>query len=458
MIFRVSALVLAVLMGVVCQPAVWAQEGKEEEIAALKRRLAEQEKLIQQILEANRTLQERVESLEKAQKKEAEEPPIPEVALPTEKPDAAPKARASLLPDISVIGNNTGRFLSMRGDPDRNRLQLGEFEIGLQQRIYPGIRFDAFLAGGADHDFSLSVEEAYATFTNVARLPFGGVLGQKRSNFGKVNPIHPHARLFVDQPAALGAFLGEEALFGNGAALNYTLPVKNLFANLEVGFYKKSGHSHAHEEDTHDDHDHEDAALAARSRAALAARRGRDEVPHAAPGIGIQADMPLARLWLSKPFGNGAELEIGGSHAFGKADNGDLIGLTGLDLTFRAFPGAHSRLLLQGEFFRHRRKDREFGTGAHSRSGHYALLSYKQDKYSEFGFRYDNSRFPWPLDGREQTYSLIYTNRLTEATLLRLQYKFGDRKHSYFLPEKRGLSELYLQFIWGGGSHTHPIQ
>jgi hypothetical protein len=434
----------------------------DEALAALKKLLAEHPELIDQL----KTL------LEQTQKEKGipparpgQEPDIPPIQLPGDKtqPVLAPGtqspagARAINIPDISVIGNNVGRFLSVSGDPDRNRLQLGEFEIGLQQRIFPGIRFDAFLAGGAEDNFSMRAEEAYVTLSRVAKTPFGGILGQKRLNFGKVNPIHPHARNYADQPAALGLFLGEEALFGNGAALNYTFPFRNLFANLEVGFWKATAHGHGDEEE-HEEHEEEEALTVKRRARAARSRQGEDGEIHAEPGVGIVGDFPLARLWLSKELGTGRELELGGSHGFGKAENGDRIGLTGLDLTYRMFPGAYSRLMLQGEMFWHRRKDMAGGSGSHTRSGHYALLSWRPDQYNEWGVRFDNSRVPWPLNGREQSYSLIYSNRLNEATLVRFQYKYGDRTHDLFLPARRGFSEFYLQFIWGGGSHTHQIQ
>jgi hypothetical protein len=114
--------------------------------------------------------------------------------------------------------------------------------------------------------------------------------------------------------------------------------------------------------------------------------------------------------------------------------------------------------MLQGELFWHRREDKFGGTGWHTRSGYYALADYKPDQYWDYGIRYDNSRFPWPIEGRDESISLILTNRLTEVSLLRFQYKFGNRGNDIFLPAAHGFNELYLQFIWGAGSHTHPLQ
>lgn len=369
------------------------------------------------------------------------EPEIPPIEIPGPTPapsgaipGVAPTtgiARASLTPDIAVFGVNTGRFFSVRGDSERNRLQLGEFEMALEQPVYTGIQFKAQLAGGADEGFGIGAEEAYATFTRVGKLPFGGLLGRKRLNFGKINPIHTHARPYADQPAAITNLLGTEALFGNGASINYLFPFKDLFANLELGLFDTSP---AEEGFTNS---------------------GGTFYP---TGLGVTGNIPLARLWLSKEIGKAGELEIGASHVFGKADIGDNISLTGVDITYRQFPGTFKRLQLQGEVFWHHRKDRTGGTGGHTRSGYYALLTYRPDQYKEYGFRFDNSKFPWPLEGRDQSFSLIWSDRLTESTLLRLQYKYGDRINDFFLPARRGYSEFYVQFIWGAGTHTHPLQ
>ena len=83
--------------------------------------------------------------------------------------------------------------------------------------------------------------------------------------------------------------------------------------------------------------------------------------------------------------------------------------------------------------------------------------SWRPDQYDEWALRLDNTRYPWPIEGREQALSLIWARRLTEATILRLQLKHGDRTADVFLPARKRYSELYLQFIWGAGSHTHPL-
>jgi hypothetical protein len=421
------------------------QTKADDALAALKKLLAEHPELIDQL----KALLNQNQKPGTPPANPGDVPDIPPLEIPGDKPPVNPTTpppvqggngpvmgttRASLTPDISVIGNHIGRFISVRGDADRNRFQLGEVELGLQQPILTGVRFDAFLNAGSDDGFKAGFEEAYVTMSQLGHLPVGALLGKKRLNFGKVNPVHPHSRLYVDQPAALANLVDPDSLNGNGASVNYLFPFKNIFANLEVGLWNLNP-----------------------TGAGITVGPPVNPTFYSA-GAGITGNFPMARLWVSKELQKGAEFEFGASQGFGRADIGDNISLTGLDMTYRSYPGTFKRLLLQGEVFWHRRDDKMFGSGEHTRSGHYLLASYRPDQFLEYGIRYDNSKFPWPLPGREQSFSLIWTDKLTEVTLLRLQYKHGDRISDVFLPSARGFNEIYLQFIWGAGSHTHPLQ
>lgn len=443
----ISALATTVMLAAMTAVPVTAQTEGKFDTSELRKIIEEQQKVIKQ-------LQQRVEALESGRKAEDPEDELPPVEIPTT-PFERAGGGAAFTPDIAVIGRHGGTFFVPRGYEGRNRFELGELEIALQQPLYTGMSFFATLAAGSDAGFAIGVEEAYASLSRPFQAPFDAVVGKRRLQFGKVNPLHPHAWRYADQPAPIGAFLGEEGLFGNGASINYTLPVKGLFANLELGLWKNdAAHVHAEEEE----HAHTDTTRRRTLLRTRAEEGDEEHEHHAEPGVGVVGDMPAARLWLSKAIGTSAEIEVGGSHAFGRAENGDNIRLTGADFTLRTFPSTFSRLQFQAESFWHNRNDREDGTGSHTRSGHYAMLSYAPDKYYEYGARYDNTRYPWPLEGRERSLSLIATQKVTEATLVRLQLKFGDRTSDIYLPARKGFSEVFLQFIWGAGSHKHPLQ
>jgi hypothetical protein len=428
-----------------------------DEIGALKKRVEDQDRLIQQILADNRALTDRLDRLEKAQPTDkatvtnsvaaTSEPEVPPIALPGEIPAAQPNAvavqtpsagvpttptvRASLAPDIAVIGNNFGRFLSARGDTDRNRPFLSEVEVAMEQQVYSGVKFHTVLAAGVDNDFSMGAEEAYVSFASLGGLPFSGTLGKKRLEFGKINPVHPHAWQYVDSPSVIANLLGPDGLNGNGLTLNYLLPIKSIFANLSFGYVSP-----------------EQSDVVSQSS---------PESPIYPVGIGVGGNLKTTRLWLSPELRSGSALEIGASHGWGRDGNGDGIRLTGIDATYKLYPSTFSKLTLQSEAYWHRRQDLLGASGWHTRSGYYALLNYAPTQYYDYGIRFDNSRYPWPIEGSDKSLSLIWSNHIAEAMILRLQYKYGDRTNDLLMPAKRGYSELYLQFIWGGGSHSHPL-
>ena len=429
---------------------------KDEELAALRRRVEQQDRLIQQILSDNLEMKKRLDRIEQgattppANGKPTEtptgEPEVPPIALPGTVPpaqplpsgagpavgaSAVPTARAVLTPDISVIGNNLGRFLSVRGDSYRNRPFLGELEIAMEQPVYSGIKFRATLAASSEGDFGVGAEEAHVLLTQPGGLPVSGWLGKKRMEFGKINSVHPHARPYADSPAVVTNLLGPDGLNGNGLTVGYLLPLKSAFANVQLGYVLPEGSD--------------------------LVSQASPESPAYPVGMGVSGNLKTARVWVAPDLRAGKDLEIGATHGWGKDANGDSIGLTGLDLTYKAHPTTFSKWMLQSEVLWHTRRDGLGLTGSHTRSGHYALLQYSPTQYRDYGLRYDCSRFPWPIRGRDQSVSLIWTNRLAEATIMRLQYKYGDRTSDLVLPVKRGYSELYLQFIWGAGSHSHPL-
>jgi hypothetical protein len=425
------------LLCVVCYVGLaapcFAQAATDPGIAELRRTIEAQQKLILE-------LTARVAALE-ASRRAADsgelEADVPPIEIP-QAPFVRPSGGSAFAPDLAVIGRHGGTFLVPRGYDGRNRFELNEIEITLQQPLYTGMNFFATLAGGSDAGFAVGIEEAYASLSRPLKMPFDAVVGKRRVQFGKLNALHPHLWRHVDMPAPLAAFFGEEGLFGNGASVNYTLPLRSVFANVEVGLWKNDG-AHSHEQDE--------------------VTEG-EEPGHvrADPGIAIAGDMPVGRLWVSKALGAVAEVEVGGSHTFGRAVNGDRIRLTGADLTLRSYPSAHGRVQFQAEALWHSRRTTHETAAWHNRSGHYALLTYAPDQYYEYGVRYDNTRYPWPIEGREQSIAFVLSNRLTEATLVRLQLKLGDRTSDVFLPARKGYKEVFLQFIWGAGSHKHSLQ
>jgi hypothetical protein len=372
---------------------------------------------------------ERIDQLEKQRapaapspEAPAPTPPAPETPAPeapsTEAPPAAPPTpTATLLPNISGLGNFKFVGSDSRGTENRGKVFTDEFEIGLQDRVAPNLRLDAFVTSGTP-DFSTSVEEAYATWSNP--LGINGLsarIGKQRTPFGKLNPQHPHTWLYITQPSAITALLGSDGLSSDGIVGQYLIPLAGTFLNLEMGRWIT-----------------------------------RSE---AADGLGFAGGQNGAysgRLWFGKEVGRDRELELGLSTYLGRGDvPGDgrrQLYVSGLDFTFRHFPGAYQRLMLQGELIRHTTGS----YGGHPRIGGYLTLAKRLSQYYEAGLRGDYTRFPYPTPGHESAASLFLTRFITEQTAVRVEFRHGAR------PVDGGFNELWLQLLTGFGRHSHNLQ
>lgn len=336
-----------------------------------------------------------------------------------------PTGNEKLLPDISIIVDTLGITSTTNLEPNRDQIQIRGIELGIQGYLYPQIRGDVFITAEGE-ELSVGVEEAYASFLQIGNTDLSLNIGKKFINFGKNNPVHREKWPFVTQPFAIRNLLNpEEGLTGQGAQVNYLLPLKgNLFCQAEVGIWKPSVHHHEHAEG----------------------------VEHHELGIRVHNRLYTGRLWLSKPVRDFAELEVGMSIAGGKGE--ESLGnpntrLYGIDLTYRAWPAAHKQILLQAEVVRQKRWLPE-GDGA--RNGYYLLYSYKLNKYNEAGIRYDWASLPAPEIGHDSGLSAIYTRRLTETSYMRLQVTRGSSSNS------DDYISTFLQFVWGLGPHSHDLQ
>lgn len=315
--------------------------------------------------------------------------------------------RALQLPEISIVGNLQTLFSSNKEDEGRNRVKLEEVELALQSYIYPTIRGDVILAfhehtepTGEKHTHA-EVEEGYVSFLNLGK-GFSLKAGRMRVGFGKENPIHPHHRLYVDNPSVLTTLFSEHGLIGDGATLSYLFPTK-LFTQLDLSTWQVF-------------------------------------TPEEGEGMpGLEKTFNTARLWISSPLRDG-ELEMGISGGRGAGD--EPVKIWALDGTFKRWPGAFGRDLLRMEIF----------SADHSGlkvSGWYLLGAHKFTKYWEGALRLDDSELI--SGGRERAISLIASNYLTETSILRFQYQYSDSPNG-------ADNRLWVQVIFGMGPHAHPLE
>jgi len=336
------------------------------------------------------------------------------------------------IPDISVVGDFYGKVSNDETDIERNKLTIREIELALQGYIYPEMRADVFLAMHKHEDhIEPEICEAKVSFLKLFDN-FSAEVGKIHINFGKINKVHQHHRPYVDQPQVITNFFGDHGLVGEGAVLSYLFPLP-FFAQIDIGAWRIPAHSHESEESNCENE------------------------------FGLADEVYSCKLWSSFPTSEKSELELGLSGATGKGSgythHKDEAKVTGLDLTYKLWPSAHTRLIFQNEILY---LVRNIPTGEIKRSGFYSYLGYRFNKYWSSGLRYDDAEDAFPhaddsgnlsvnVSERTKSASAIVTRDLTETTQLRLQYK-------YYFEGPKDVSEGYLQITFGIGPHSHLLE
>ena len=225
---------------------------------------------------------------------------------------------------------------------------------------------------------------------------------------------------YADRPAVLNNFFGEHGLVGEGASLDYLLPLP-FFVQLSIGGWSTGSGTHDEEE-----HAEEDGHFALADR------------------------VYTSRAWASFSLGDYSELEIGGSGAFGKGphhdEHRDEVAVMGVDITYKAWPSAYRRLFLQGEMLY---LMRDLPADRISRWGFYGFSGYRFTRYWDAGLRYDWAENALPEKEPTQKFSAFITSHLTETTKVRFQY-------GYRLDAQ--IHEAVIQLIFGIGPHSHPLE
>jgi hypothetical protein len=171
-------------------------------------------------------------------------------ALPPREPP--PSVERRRLVDLSFVGNaavgsSTAEeedLLFLEGgdhDPRKRGFTLQQGELSLLGAVDPYLRGEAHLIYFIDPEGEsrLEVEEIFLT---TQTLPYGLELelGQFFTEFGRQNPLHPHAWHWLDQPVILSRLFGEDGMRGPGARLGWLMPLP-WFSELHAGVQNASG-------------------------------------------------------------------------------------------------------------------------------------------------------------------------------------------------------------------------
>ncbi len=223
-----------------------AVEELRRTIRELERSRAAQEKQIRQLEERLRSLEqkgaeaaskEKERALERALEEStpAAPAPLPSVALSP----VGPRLR---LLDVSfdvlaAAGWSTatddqlgGRLQAGAHDPLRRGFTLQQGELSLTGAVDPYLTGESHVIFTSDH---VELEEAFMTTTS---LPFGleAKAGFFFTEYGLLNPLHPHAWDWMDQPVILSRIMGSEGLRATGARLSWLMPLP-WFSELYLG-------------------------------------------------------------------------------------------------------------------------------------------------------------------------------------------------------------------------------
>jgi len=143
-------------------------------------------------------------------------------------------AGASTAPDVPAL--EPGGH-----DPAQRGFTVQNLEMVLEGAVDPYFRAQAnvILQISPEGESVVELEEAYATTTS---LPHGFQLkvGQFFTEFGRLNPSHPHAWDFVDQPLVNGRFFGGDGLRSVGARIAWLLPT-NFYSEAYLTLQNSQG-------------------------------------------------------------------------------------------------------------------------------------------------------------------------------------------------------------------------
>jgi len=255
------------MSGVVFSSCLWLTSpglaaSQASEVEALKQELAKTRELVESLTKSMQGLQQRLDQVEKGQEKAAGEPAREEVAKEAKPEPAAPAppglwskqvgATTLRLIDLSfdllvAVGSSTeqdAQIQQLQGgehDPRQRGFTLQALELSAMGAVDPYFTAQAnlvfFLDENGESQFEL--EEAFLTTSS---LPYGLQVkaGLFHTEFGRINPQHPHQWAWLDQPFINTRLFGGDALRQVGARLSWLTPLP-WFSELIVGVQNPAG-------------------------------------------------------------------------------------------------------------------------------------------------------------------------------------------------------------------------
>jgi len=232
-----------------------AEEQPREERGATPEEL---ERRLDDVQDQNRELQEAVRDLQQQVNAAGASTPPEATSAPEPAQWSRPVGGATLqLIDISLDvlaagGGSTARddeIELLQGgdhDPRQRGFTLQQAELSFLGAVDPYVTGEAHLIYFLDPDGEsrFEIEEAFLSTIalpfDLEALGFQLEAGTFFTEFGRMNPTHPHAWDWQDQPFVLTRLFGGDGLRGPGARLGWLVPVP-WFAELHAGIQNAKG-------------------------------------------------------------------------------------------------------------------------------------------------------------------------------------------------------------------------
>jgi len=251
---------------------------QREEVETMKRQIEALQKQMADVIQVNQEKQKRIETLEQQVKSLQEAPRAAKIESSLDKAlaklDAASESKARAgspllsysataprastgairLADVSVdmlmaggtsTANEDQLHPNLQGgchDPKKRGFTIQQTELSFSGAVDPYFNFESHMV--ATHhpitgETGLELEEAYATTTS---MPFGLQMkaGHFLTEFGRMNPTHPHTWTYLDQAIINSRLFGGDGLRNPGARVSWLAPAP-WFSLLYVGAQNATG-------------------------------------------------------------------------------------------------------------------------------------------------------------------------------------------------------------------------
>lgn len=323
------------------------------------------------------------------------------------------RPNVSMNPDISAIGDFRTSYSSE--GPRNIETYFNALEVHLSSVVDPYARANFLFAFGKDSlngDFSAGLE--VATLTSIA-LPYSMevTLGRFKPQFTKVNTLHPHAFSFVEFPAMIGHFFGDEGLFMEGLSASILLPNPwDFFQELEVEIGRSVSN------------------------------------PSLDNGTGNTL-MTSAHLANFFELSDNSTFGLGLSGLKGVNPLGLNAVMAGIDLTYKWKPvqfNTYRSFTWQTEALISR-SDTSAGNPVQS-YGAYSLFEYQLERRTYIGARFDYSGLPMTARSDERSASLLFRFQPTEFQVFALEFRHVN---SHSVPSYQ---QVMFRAIFGIGTHA----